>query len=56
MPVSLLSAIAINFIKKPPMQRISIISNIYKTRVTTHLSLLTATKGASLLSLTPILS
>ena len=56
MPVSLLSAIAINFIKKPPMKRISIIGNIYKTRVTTHLSLLTVTKGASLLSLTPILS
>ena len=56
MPISLLSAIAINFIKKPPMQRISIIGNIYKTRVTTHLSLLTATKGASLLSLTPVLS
>ena len=56
MPVSLLSAIAINFIKKPPMQRISIVSNIYKTRVTAHLSLLTTTKGASLLSLGPILT
>tara|TARA_B100001540_G_C15409435_1_gene462581 strand:+ start:427 stop:597 length:171 start_codon:yes stop_codon:yes gene_type:complete len=56
MPVSLLSALAINFIKKPPLKRISIIEDIYKTRITAHLSLLTATKGASLLSLTPILA
>ena len=55
MPVSLLAAAGIHFVKKNPTQKLNVIKNIYKTRVTTHLTLFTFTKGATTLSTLPIL-
>ena len=54
MPISLLAATGIHFVKKSTPQKLSIINTIYKARVSAHLSLFTFTKGATTLSSMPI--